>query len=230
MAWAMGSGNMEEAKTPQRWAIYLSPDYLPAFLARMTTEYPWTSQDKDSGHWQLSSSPPARLDFTGFQWKPALSFDRNQAKEQHSCSGRGRNPSTVCIYTSFLCLFFTLTAEEEEPGVPQTPHDPHWGNHPEQTCSKASLPHVMEKTLLNIRLLQEAAVYQPWGNNHRLAGKIQIPHLEEKGPGKTKGFIHRSETHSHGQSAEFLTQGILLCLQTLNHITSSVEPIVEILL
>lgn len=104
----------------------------------MTMEYPWTSQDKDNGHWQLSSSPPARLNFTGSQGKPALSFIRNQTKEQNSCSGRGRNPSTMCIYTSFLCLFFTLTAEGEEPGVPHTPHGPHWGNHPEQTCSKAS--------------------------------------------------------------------------------------------
>lgn len=104
----------------------------------MTMEYPWTSWDKDSGHWQWSSSPPARLDFTGLQWKPALSFIRNQAKEQHSCSGKGRNPSTIYIYISFLCLFFTLTAEGEEPGVPLTPHDPHWGNHPEQPCSKAS--------------------------------------------------------------------------------------------
>lgn len=106
MAWAMGSGNMEEAKTPQRWAIYLSPDYLPAFLARMTTEYPWTSQDKDSGHWQLSSSPPARLDFTGFQWKPALSFDRNQAKEQHSCSGR-EEIHPLCVFTLPFCVSFS---------------------------------------------------------------------------------------------------------------------------
>lgn len=142
MAWAMDSDSMEEAKTPKRWTIYLSPGTTSAFLARMTMEYPWMSQDQDSG--QLSSSAPARLDFTGFQWKPALSFIRNQAKQQHSCSGRGRNPFTVCICTSFLCLFFTLTAEEE-PGVPHTPHDPHWGNNPEQTCSKTSLPHVMEE-------------------------------------------------------------------------------------
>lgn len=75
----------------------------------------------------------------GFQWQPALSFLRNQAKEQHSCSGKGRNPPTIYIYISFLCLFSTLTAEAEEPGVPHAPHDPQWGNHPDQTCSKASL-------------------------------------------------------------------------------------------
>lgn len=111
----------------------------------MIMEYPWTSWDKDSGHWQLSSSPPARLDFTGFQWKPALSFIRNQAKEQHSCSGRGRNPSTTCIYTSFLCLFFTLSAEEEEPGVPHAPHDRHRGTIQNRPAGKPHLPRVMEK-------------------------------------------------------------------------------------
>lgn len=108
----------------------------------MTMEYPWTSWNKDTNN---VSSPPARLDFTGFQSKPALSFIRNQAKEQHSCSGRGRNPFTTCTYTSFFCLFFTLTAVEEEPGVPHTPQDCHWGIIQNRLAVKPHLPHVMEK-------------------------------------------------------------------------------------